>query len=213
MKRSPTFSAIALAVAMLASTACMAQADSTMRRFFVPQVLPLPPSAGAAGFSQIYAGVNLISQNIYGNYRSGSPSIGYGPFVNTSQAALTVSPYCNDGASYCRIKAVVNGREVAHAGSSIGFFQVPPGATWTFSMRDFGRISLSASASGLSAVDVGMPTASTLEGATRNGQTIYVGCEQSGTNDPGTGAFVWDGNYIYYYEPLRTDTSSWSWSA
>ena len=66
---------------------------------------------------------------------------------------------------------------------------------------------MSVSASGLSAADLGMPSASSFESATRTGRSNYLACVRSGYYDTVLNYFVWTKGFHFYYEPIRIDTS------
>ena len=192
------------ALALLSSATCFGQADSTMRRSFTPAVMPLPAGA-TTGYSQLLTQQSLQSQGIGGSPSGSSPMIAYGPFRNTSSAALTVSLTCIEGADRCIIYGAVNGAAPVYE----NWFQVGAGQTYQWFMRDYGYVTVAASQSGLSNADVGLPANASFDSPTVvSASNTYKNCLQGGT-DNGDGTFTPSGGYIFYYStvPTRSDRS------
>lgn len=192
------------ALALLLSAASYGQADSTMRRAFVPA--RQADASAAVGYSQILNGQVLGSQGLAGSPSGGSPMIAYGPYVNASAAALTISLSCNEGADHCITYGGPTPATIRYG----NFFQVAPGSTYMFLMRDYGYVTVSATGSGLNEAAVGLPPASAFTSPTVvSSSNTYVSCIQNGT-DNGDGTFTPNGGYLFTYTsmPTRSDRSS-----
>lgn len=193
------------AMALELSATAFAQSDSTMRRAFTPAFRPSVVAGATSGFSKVLDQQYLMSQSLAGSVSGSSPTIGYGPFVNNSGAPLLLTLSCIAAADHCIMYGGPSTASVRYGNS----FQVAPGETFLWMMRDYGYVSISALGSNVTPAMVGLPPASAFQSPTQTGAVnTYQSCVQGGVDNQDQ-TFTPDGTYIFYYSsvPIRTDKS------
>jgi hypothetical protein len=187
-----------MATVALASSA-VAQADSAGARLNItptyraPQLQALPPGGvGTPGFSSLLTGQELRSQ--WGTYPG---YVWYGPYTNSSTAAITITLTTPPGDNHAEMGAYVNDIVVGN-GTRSTTFVVPPGTTYKWFVKDGLVISASANQNGLTPASVGLPAASDYQSAVVT-LGAYASCTFNQATNPTT--------YTYYYYSTRSDKS------
>jgi hypothetical protein len=133
--------------------------------------------------------------------------VSFGPFINTSNAKITITLQHIGGGKNRTSIGIVDGVAVVQSKDSSTFF-VPPGSTYGWTIRSEHSITVAVSFQNIKAVDVGMPTENNFVYPRRTGE--YRGCVYLYIY-PHEGSAPVLSNVLYYYNPSPMSDGSSSW--
>ena len=205
------FRILAVAIAGAASVAAIAQTDSVTSyghrgttgvniAASIPATPFDPATMGTPGFSNLLTGQYAKSQDgTYPGY------VGYGPYVNSSTAAVTITLVTPLGDNHAEMGGFVNDVLISQGQRSATFI-VPPGATYRWYAKDGLIISASANQSGLTNASVGLPSASDYQTPKLVlGSYAYCVERWNSGGESGSDSYMYT---TYYYTVSRSDKSS-----
>jgi len=125
-------------------------------------------------------------------------TVRFGPFLNESPYAITITFSHVGGGSRHHVNAYVDGTNVGHTDGDILTFQIPRGSSYGWELKNEHTITASVPAEIRFPPDTGLPTAAAFQSPRRMGK--YLGC-------------VFDGasalNYLYSISPMTDGSDAW----